>query len=224
LARCWSVFRKADTLQAHLPSDLQAELRDYQREGYQWMVKRSAAGVGVCLADDMGLGKTVQAIAVLLREQEGGIQLVICPTSVTSNWHEQIGKFAPSLRPHYWEGKARSDKLDALSAGDVVLCSYRMLLQDHAILKAVNWRCIILDEAQFIKNPDSKTARAVFELNSEIRIATTGTPIENQPVRAVEHFSIHQSRSAWAAFRPSKSDSRCPSSAVKPAHANACDD
>ncbi len=173
-------FAKADTLQPHLPSDLQAELRDYQREGYQWMVKRSAAGVGVCLADDMGLGKTVQSIAVLLREQEAGIQLVICPTSVTSNWYEQIGKFAPSLRPHYWEGKSRSDKLESLTAGDIVLCSYRMLLQDHAILKAVDWRCIILDEAQFIKNPDSKTARAVFELNSAIRIATTGTPIENR--------------------------------------------
>ncbi|CAN0488319.1 unnamed protein product, partial [Phaeothamnion confervicola] len=163
-----------------LPRGLQAELRDYQLEGFRWMAQRARAGAGICLADDMGLGKTVQTISLLLKESKEGPSLVLCPTSVTSNWFDQINRFAPDLRPLYHEGKNRATQLAELGPGDVLLCSYRILLQDRVELKEVGWNLVVLDEAQYIKNPESKTARAAFEINARVRLATTGTPIENR--------------------------------------------
>ena len=180
-------FQQAENYTARLPGALQAELRDYQIEGYRWMARRARAGAGCCLADDMGLGKTLQALALLVKEAKQGPHLVVCPTSVCGNWVAQIGRFAPTLQVVTLEGKHRAQQLAGLQAGSVALCSYRILLQDQEHLQKVEWNAVVLDEAQFIKNPDSKAARAAFSLCSRIRLATTGTPIEN---RLLELWSI----------------------------------
>lgn len=173
-------FASASSYHPPVPAALQAELRDYQVEGFRWMAQRLHAGCGACLADDMGLGKTVQSIALLIAEQRQGASLVVCPTSVTSNWHEQITRFAPSLRPLLYEGRSRAAQLAEAAPGDVIICSYRTLLQDQETLSAQRWNVALLDEAQFIKNPEAKTSRACFSLQARGRVATSGTPVENQ--------------------------------------------
>jgi hypothetical protein len=180
-------FQEAERYNPGVPSTLQAELRDYQCEGFAWMARRAKAGAGACLADDMGLGKTVQTVALLLHNRAEGPNLVVCPTSVLGNWLAQLKAFAPTLTPVVLEGKDRGALLEGLAPGDVVLCSYRILLQDQAALVQVGWNVVVLDEAQFIKNPESKTAKACFELQARVRVATTGTPIEN---RLAELWSI----------------------------------
>jgi hypothetical protein len=160
------------------PSTLQLELRDYQLAGFQWLAQRARAGLGCCLADDMGLGKTVQALALMLLRRALGPCLVVCPTSVMANWRDQILRYTPTLVPLLYEGKERA--LDNLQVGQVVILSYRILLQDLEKLKGVEWNLALLDEAQFIKNPESKTARAAYALTAQVRVATTGTPVENR--------------------------------------------
>ena len=173
-------FAAASNYRAQLPKAVQAELRDYQLEGYRWLAQRARAGCGACLADDMGLGKTLQALALMVKEQRGGAHLVVCPTSVTSNWKEQIERFTPSLQACLYEGKERGAWLDSLAPGQVVICSYRMLLQDQEALCKQPWNLALLDEAQYIKNPEAKTSRACFALKAEIRVTTSGTPVENR--------------------------------------------
>lgn len=166
-----------------LPDGLRAQLRDYQVEGYQWLAQRAEAGVGACLADDMGLGKTLQVIALLAQRSWKGAALVVCPTSVVDNWREQIERFAPHLKV-----VLLGPRQELLPAG-IHLCSYRRLLSDRKALSEHAWDCVILDEAQAIKNSHSQTARAAFQVSASAhcRVATTGTPIEN---RLVELWSL----------------------------------
>ncbi|MFN8611196.1 MAG: DEAD/DEAH box helicase [Vulcanimicrobiota bacterium] len=160
------------------PATLQLDMRDYQRAGYQWLAQRARAGLGCCLADDMGLGKTVQALALMLLRRSQGPCLVVCPTSVMANWRDQIVRYTPTLTPLLYEGKERA--LESLEVGQVVILSYRILLQDQAKISRLEWNVALLDEAQFIKNPESKTARAACSIRAEVRLATTGTPVENR--------------------------------------------
>ncbi|MBN9414536.1 MAG: DEAD/DEAH box helicase [Candidatus Eremiobacteraeota bacterium] len=171
-------FAGIDGYRPQPPPTLQLELRDYQLAGFQWLAQRARAGVGCCLADDMGLGKTVQALALMLLRRAQGPHLVVCPTSVMANWRDQILRYTPSLQAVLYEGKERS--LEDLQVGQVVILSYRILMQDLEKLRGLEWNVALLDEAQFIKNPESKTARAAFALKAEVRIATTGTPVENR--------------------------------------------
>lgn len=167
-------FRECADFVATVPRRLQAELRDYQLEGYRWLARHARMGTGACLADDMGLGKTLQAITLMLSLRSEGPHLVVCPLSVLAQWEQQIELFAPTLRA----GQDR--QLKGLKAGDVVLCSYGVLLRDIKKLSRVQWAVAVLDEAQAIKNPQSKTARCAFQLLARVRVATTGTPIENR--------------------------------------------
>lgn len=173
-------FRELSNYQPQVPKMLQAELRDYQLEGFRWLARHAKMGSGACLADDMGLGKTVQTISVLLHRRADGCHLVVCPVSVMSQWAEQITTFAPSLRPVLYEGKERDREWDQLGSGDVLICSYRVLLMDGEKFKSQSWGVVVLDEAQAIKNPEAKTARIAFQLRGKARLATTGTPIENR--------------------------------------------
>ncbi len=173
-------FGEAAQLRATIPPDLHAQLRDYQKVGFRWLAQRAKLGVGACLADDMGLGKTLQALALMVQEQNEGPHLVVCPTSVTGHWVEQIQRFCPTLRPICHEGTGRRSLINELGPGHVVVVSYRILLSDRRLLGDVDWRVALLDEAQIIKNPKSQTARACFLLKARIRVATTGTPIENR--------------------------------------------
>lgn len=171
-------FQECARSQPAVPRRLQAELRDYQIEGFRWLARHAQMGTGACLADDMGLGKTLQAIALMLHQRSQGPHLVVCPVSVQAQWIQQLEQFAPTLRPHNYEGKDR--ELSALKAGDVVLCSYGVLLRDAKKLTKTHWAVAVLDEAQAIKNPQSKTARCAYQLQARMRVATTGTPIENR--------------------------------------------
>jgi superfamily II DNA or RNA helicase len=165
-----------------VPASLSAELRPYQLDGFLWLSRLSALGMGACLADDMGLGKTVQILALLLARREEGAALVVAPTSVCSNWAREARRFAPELEVLEYTGDARADLLDGLkeaAAGKLVICSYALLQQDQAKLTAQPWGTAVLDEAQFIKNAQSLRAQAAFRLEAKQRIAATGTPVEN---------------------------------------------
>jgi hypothetical protein len=168
-----------------VPAELHATLRPYQVEGYRWLQRYSQLGFGVCLADDMGLGKTLQVIALLLTRAANGPALVVAPTSVCSNWIDELTRFAPRLRCAEYMGRGRNALLERCRAAataerlDVLVVSYSLLQQDADALTELEWNSVVLDEAQFIKNPHSRRARAAFRLKSRYRIVMTGTPVEN---------------------------------------------
>lgn len=164
-----------------LPKNFQATLRDYQREGFEWLARLSHWGVGACLADDMGLGKTIQSLAILLTRAPSGPSLVIAPSSVCMNWHTESMRFAPTLNTIQFGGKHRESLIKELKPYDLLVCSYGMIQQEDVAetLKSVQWQVVILDEAQAIKNMSTKRSQAVMSLQTGFRLLTTGTPIEN---------------------------------------------
>ena len=172
-------LKSIDTLRPRLPSTLQAELRDYQVEGFKWLSRLAAWGVGACLADDMGLGKTLQALAMILKHAKTGPALVVAPASVSTNWIAESHRFAPTLNTHLFGGKDRQETLDKLGGFDLLVCSYGLLPQEIDRLKEINWSIIVLDEAQAIKNAATKRSKAAMQLNGGFKILTTGTPVEN---------------------------------------------
>ncbi|MBE9915266.1 DEAD/DEAH box helicase [Paenibacillus donghaensis] len=173
-----------------VPQGLKAELRNYQYDGFSWLAFMRRFGLGACLADDMGLGKTVQFITYLLHLKENGGEeeqklpsLLICPTSVLGNWQKELGRFAPSLNVMLHYGSRRSDEeafRREIRHADIVLTSYATATLDQDILKAVAWESLCLDEAQNIKNAQTKQSSAVRSFPARHRIALTGTPIENR--------------------------------------------
>jgi superfamily II DNA or RNA helicase len=162
-----------------LPSTLQAELRDYQLEGYEWLARLAHWGVGACLADDMGLGKTVQALALMLARAPQGPTLVIAPTSVCMNWIAEAEKFAPTLKVKLFGAGDRAAMLDGVESFDLVIASYGLLQLEAASFAKVRWHTIVLDEAQAIKNTATKRSQAVMALQGDFRMVATGTPLEN---------------------------------------------
>ncbi len=162
------------------PASLGTTLRDYQLEGHAWLSRVAAWGAGACLADDMGLGKTVQALALLLDRARLGPALVLAPTSVAFNWVQEMRRFAPSLRPVlYAEQTDRAKCLETLKKNDVLIVSYGLLVRDAALLGALSFSTLVVDEAQALKNPNTRRARAARQLNAGFRIALSGTPLEN---------------------------------------------
>jgi superfamily II DNA or RNA helicase len=159
-----------------LPSTLQATLRDYQLEGYQWLSRLAHWGVGACLADDMGLGKTVQTLAMLLERAPHGPALVVAPVSVTMNWQSEAARFAPTLRVRSY---SQQRSLNDLSTFDLVIASYGMLQQDAEAFAQIDWHTVVLDEAQVIKNAATKRSQAAMALKANFRIIASGTPVEN---------------------------------------------
>ena len=177
----------------HLPGTLQAELRPYQVEGYEWAMRLADSGFGACLADDMGLGKTLQALALLLARAAGGPALVVAPTSLMGNWAAEARRFAPALRVHtYAEGDAQGDRealLRSLGPQDLLLVSYGLLQLNAEAFAGRRWHTLVADEAQAIKNAAAKRSQAVMALEADFRLALSGTPIEN---RLAELWSIMQ--------------------------------
>ncbi len=171
------------------PPGMSHALFPFQERGHGWLRMLGDLGVGAILADDMGLGKTVQAIATFVseREQPGGEALgptlVICPMSVTRQWMKEIARFAPALRAHLHHGNERlagEELVSAVLQSDVVVTSYDIATRDVDDLAAVPWDRLLLDEAQDVKNPATKRARALRRLPARRRLAMTGTPIENR--------------------------------------------
>jgi superfamily II DNA or RNA helicase len=178
----------ARSLQPALPPTLQAELRPYQVEGYQWAMRLADAGCGACLADDMGLGKTLQSLAVLLARAAGGAALVAAPTSLMGNWQAEARRFAPSLRVRvYGDDGDRAATLADAGAGELVLVSYPLLQIDAEAFAQRDWHTLVLDEAQALKNAAAKRTQAAQALRADFRLALSGTPVEN---RLAELWSI----------------------------------
>lgn len=170
---------KLRTFVPRLPNTFVGDLRDYQKAGFSWMRRLAEWGVGGILADDMGLGKTVQTIAVLCDRSEIGPALVVCPTSVAFNWCDEIRRFAPGLEPVMYRDVPRREFLTTLSDRHVVVTSYALARQHEKDLATVTWGTLVIDEAQFVKNAETHSARAMRDLPAIWKIALTGTPVEN---------------------------------------------
>ncbi len=166
-----------------MPRGLHATLRPYQKLGLAWLQFLQVLGAGGILADDMGLGKTITTLAFLLRRKElegTAPTLVVCPTSVATNWVREAARFTPDLRVTLLHGPARARTAAEVADSDVVITTYALLRRDIDALAAIPLRCAVLDEAQNIKNADSATARAARRLDAPMRLALSGTPIENR--------------------------------------------
>lgn len=176
-----STFSTSEDLK--LPEGINAEFREYQTKGFGWLWFMYKYGLNGILADDMGLGKTLQALAVIqkAKEEDGPMPtLVICPTTVVFNWESEIQKFAPTLSCMKLSGVERKQFFKEIPNYDVVITSYALVRRDIAKLKEYNFRYIILDESQNIKNAMSQTAQAVKKLQASHKLALSGTPIENK--------------------------------------------
>ena len=169
------------------PKGLKGELRPYQQTGLKWLWTNVSKGFGCCMADDMGLGKTIQVISLILKmKEEDKLKrpvLVVCPTTLMGNWMKELQLFAPDLKATTYHGLER--KLD--TNFDIILTTYAIMRIDIEELKKHTWGMIIVDEAQNIKNPDTAQTLAVKILKSDVKIAMTGTPVEN---RLTELWSI----------------------------------
>lgn len=164
-----------------LEPTVQATLRRYQEDGYRWLNLMGELGLGACLADDMGLGKTVQVIAWLehyRRCHEGSCALLVVPASLLGNWEKELVRFAPELPFQILHKSAGSAELSPEKTAFLTVTTYGMVSRMQELSER-NWDILILDEAQAIKNPGTKQTKSVKALPSEIRIAMTGTPIEN---------------------------------------------
>ena len=163
------------------PADFVARLRPYQQRGLSWLSFLSKVGLGACLADDMGLGKTMQILALESSERSSAEAtrptLLICPTSLVGNWQRESARFAPTLRiyEHHGAGRLHGEELEeALTAVDVVVTSYGTATRDIDELVEFDWRRVVLDEAQAIKNSRSRSAQALRRLRSEHQSGTDG--------------------------------------------------
>lgn len=179
----WKAFQQkvqsSKTLTAAVPNNLQAELRGYQEEGFQWMARLAEWNAGACLADDMGLGKTVQALTVLLQRASQGPSVVICPMSVLPNWVNEVERFAPSLQIKTLGLGDRSSLFKSLQPNDLLLLTYGLLQSEVQALAEIEFATAVLDEAHTIKNVTTKTSQAAMKLKASFRLAMTGTPIQN---------------------------------------------
>ncbi|PAW77412.1 MAG: hypothetical protein B9S32_11735 [Verrucomicrobia bacterium Tous-C9LFEB] len=167
-----------------LPVGLKATLRPYQHEGFSFLVYSARLKLGAILADDMGLGKTIQSLAWIehLREKDGpSPSLVVCPASVVFNWQREAEQFTPGLKVlALTAGANRHGMREEIPQYDLIITNYALLRRDLMSLKKYQFRAVILDEAQNIKNPDSLVAKAAKMLNAQHRLALTGTPLENR--------------------------------------------
>ena len=164
------------------PEGFVGKMRSYQAEALAWLGFLDIVGLGGCLALDMGLGKTPTILAHLARSQGGGPALVIAPPAVVGNWAAEAARFTPGLRVvvHHGATRASEDELAAEAAGaDVVITTYGTAVRDVDALSGVEWDRLVLDEAQAIKNSSSETASQLRRLNARVRLALTGTPVEN---------------------------------------------
>lgn len=166
-------------LKVEIPSTLQGELRDYQEEGYQWMSRLAHWGAGACLADDMGLGKTIQALTLILSRAKNGATLILAPTSVCINWLEETERFAPTLTVQQFGMGDRQKMLAEAGAFDLIVCSYGLLQTEGELLATKDWHTVVADEAQALKNRQTKRSKAAMALKADFKLITTGTPIEN---------------------------------------------
>ncbi len=165
-----------------VPRGVAAKLYPYQLSGWRWLKFLLSEGCGGLLADEMGLGKTLQIIAALSDSGHGSLRptLVVAPGSLLENWRREIRKFAPTLKVLKHHGPFRTGRPADLSEYDVIVTSYDVVVGDYSLLNMIHWRTVVLDEAQFIRNPSAQRTKAVKRLKRDAGLAVTGTPIENR--------------------------------------------
>jgi Superfamily II DNA/RNA helicases, SNF2 family len=176
------------------PDGFEGTLRPYQKRGFAWLAFLKRWGLGACLADDMGLGKTVEALALLQRTYNHAAQngqagdgpkpsLVVCPTSVVSNWKKEANRFTPDLSVliHHGSDRAPDEEafLEQVADHTLVVTNYAILRRDVELFRARSWDTVVLDEAQYIKNPSAQRTQAARSLTAQHRVAMTGTPVQN---------------------------------------------
>lgn len=195
LAQVFSGEAKAEVVpEVPQPATFRGTLRPYQERGLSWLYFLEKFGFGACLADDMGLGKTIQLLALMAHERElaraqNGPDarvkptLLVVPTSVVGNWVHEAERFTPELRCMIHHGPERfsgTDFVEEVAKRDLIITTYALAHRDREMLGAIAWGRLVLDEAQYIKNPQSKQSQAVREIVADHRIALTGTPVENR--------------------------------------------
>ncbi len=177
-AKVISNFTKVEEID--LPKALSGTLRPYQEIGFRWLYTNVNKGFGCCIADDMGLGKTIQVISLILKlKEEEKLKkpvVVICPTTLLGNWEREFENFAPNLDVYTYHGFNRAFTVEC----DVILTTYAILRIDIEEFKKHNWNLVIIDEAQNIKNPNTSQTQAVKSIKADMKIAMTGTPVENR--------------------------------------------
>ena len=173
----------AKDIDFNLPTNMENILREYQKVGYSWLKTIDSLGFGGILADDMGLGKTIQVISLFQKELEENRQtsIVVCPSSLYINWEKEINRFAPDLKVLVVSGNANKRKklIAKTDEYDVVITSYDLLKRDIEEYQSFKFRYIIADEAQYIKNNNTKNKKALKRINGKTCFALTGTPMEN---------------------------------------------
>ena len=168
-----------------LPKELAGILRDYQKEGVEWLYRRAMSEGGALLADDMGLGKTLQSLTFIkLWKEHGGAcasapALVVCPATLLGNWRDEAAKFVPDLSVLVMHGSSRKSNFDLIASADIIITSYGLVDRDTEYYQKMKLGALLLDEASAIRNPDTIAAKAVRRLNAKMKIAITGTPVEN---------------------------------------------
>ena len=167
-------------------------LREYQLAGFEWLTRLAANNLGGILADEMGLGKTVQTLAFLRAHQGDGPALVVCPTSLVTNWENEARKFTPELKTLVLEGAERAARFNSIADADMVITSYALLRRDIDTLREIKFSTAVLDEAQHIKNPETQNAQAAYALRATHRFVLTGTPMENsvRDLWAIMNFAL----------------------------------
>ena len=181
-------LQAAYALKPKLPTTLQAQLREYQLEGFQWLARLAHWGAGACLADDMGLGKTLQSLALILTRAAQGPTLILAPTSVCTNWVKEAARFAPTLNVHLFGTGDRQQLMDRLGPFDLLICSYGLLQTEVDKLGQVSWQTLVADEAQALKNINTR-----YEAMLGIRV--------EPPVPTATARSISESRGPFARSR-----------------------
>ncbi len=177
-AKVISDFTKVEEIT--LPKKLNGELRAYQKIGFKWLYTNINKGFGCCIADDMGLGKTIQVISLILKlKEENKLKkpaLVVCPTTLMGNWKRELNTFAPSLKTLTYHGFNREFSTNC----DIILTTYAILRIDLEKFEKTNWDLLIIDEAQNIKNPSTSQTQAIKAIKTQMKVAMTGTPVENR--------------------------------------------
>lgn len=161
------------------PTNFSKLLRGYQTEGFEWLSRLAAWGVGACLADDMGLGKTVQALTLVQSRGTEGATLVVAPASVCRNWKAETEKFAPTLKPYLFADEDRQTLIENAGANDIIIVTYDLLQRETELFINKKFHTIILDEAQAIKNRQTKRSETAMQLQGDFKMIMTGTPLEN---------------------------------------------
>ena len=175
------LITKIKKIKAKIPDGLKSILRNYQKDGVNWLKQLSELGFGGILADDMGLGKTLEVISFVASEKKQAPSLVVCPSSLTYNWYNEIKRFAPFMSAVIVDGikEEREEALKNLDGHDFVITSYPLIRRDIDMYADLEFSYMFIDESQHIKNPDTMSAKAVKKIKAGCKFALSGTPVEN---------------------------------------------